>query len=443
MISYLPPIYPDELVYSWFCRYYVHSGCFTHKIALDDILYSRHNNPSKEFVGHLSSEAKEKIQTIYSLEKLVLEHTMFSQYARFLPSERKKSALHHLAHDFCDAHQLFAILPRTENDRFLKYCPLCANEDRQKHGETFWHRVHQIRDLTICPTHNCFLENSTVLATSAQTYTLCPAEDYTLAREATVSENAVLSSFNRYLADVFNAPFDFEIELPISTILHHALKGTSYLSSNGKMRYPKRLADDIKQYYFNAGITNISTFSQIQKVLNSDSFDFSVVCQIAFYLNISPKDILSTNEEIEPFTTKRRAKEPISDWNSYDAEIAPILEQLAQDIYSGKASADGRPERVSERLIYQKLNLSAHRLEKLPQCRAVLARYSESYEESWARRIIWAYQKLKAECPNTPVFWSDIRDLAGVKKQNIEKVIPFLEKHTDKTTYNAILRIIR
>jgi tRNA uridine 5-carboxymethylaminomethyl modification enzyme len=29
------------------------------------------------------------------------------------------------------------------------------------------------------------------------------------------------------------------------------------------------------------------------------------------------------------------------------------------------------------------------------------------------------------------------------KKQNIEKVIPFLEKHTDKTTYNAILRIIR
>jgi hypothetical protein len=245
------------------------------------------------------------------------------------------------------------------------------------------------------------------------------------------------------LADVFNAPFDLETDLPISTILHHALKGTSYLSSNGKMRYPKRLADDIKQYYFNAGITNISTFSQIQKVLNSDSFDFSVVCQIAFYLNIYPKDILSTNEEIEPFTTKRRAKEPISDWNSYDAEIAPILEQLAQDIYSGKASADGRPERVSERLIYQKLNLSAHRLEKMPKCQAILAQYRESYEESWARRVVWAYQKLKAERPNTPVFWSDIRDLAGVKKQNIEKAIPFLAKHTDKTTYNAILRIIR
>lgn len=26
MISYFPAIYPDELVYSWLCRYYVHSN---------------------------------------------------------------------------------------------------------------------------------------------------------------------------------------------------------------------------------------------------------------------------------------------------------------------------------------------------------------------------------------------------------------------------------
>ena len=34
MIAYFPAIYPDELVYSWFCRYYVHSGCLSHKMAL-------------------------------------------------------------------------------------------------------------------------------------------------------------------------------------------------------------------------------------------------------------------------------------------------------------------------------------------------------------------------------------------------------------------------
>lgn len=39
MISYLPKIYPDELAYSWFCRYYVHTGCLTHSMALKEILY--------------------------------------------------------------------------------------------------------------------------------------------------------------------------------------------------------------------------------------------------------------------------------------------------------------------------------------------------------------------------------------------------------------------
>ena len=443
MISFLPEIYPDELIYSWFCRYYIHAGCFTHKMALDDILYNRHNTTSKEFIGHLSSEAKEKIQSTYSLEKLILEHTMFPQYARFLPSERKKSALRHLANEFCDVHQLFPVLPRMGNDRFLKYCPLCVEEDRQKFGETFWHRVHQIRNLTICPTHNCLLNNSSVTAISSQAYTLCPAEEYVLVQEATMSDNSVLSSFNRYLADVFNGPFDLEIDIFPSKNLQRALHGSVYLSSNGAMRYPKRLADDSKAFYLSIGIENIASFSQIQKVLNCESFDFSVICQIAFYLNLPPKDLLSTKTPSETPSFPYRTKEQILDWGTYDSEIAPRLEALAKAIYSGEASSDGRPERVSERLIYQKLNLSAHKLEKLPQCRAVLARYSESYEESWARRIIWAYQKLKAECPNTPVFWSDIRDLAGVKKQNIEKVIPFLEKHTDKTTYNAILRIIR
>ena len=443
MISYLPPIYPDELVYSWFCRYYVHSGCFTHKMALDDILYSRHNNPSKEFIGHLSSEAQEKIQWHYSLEKLVLDHTMFPQYARFLPSARKKSALHHLAHEFCDAHQLFPVLPRTENERFLKYCPLCAEKDRQKHGETYWHRFHQIRNLTICPRHQCLLESSTVPATSVQTYTLCPAENYAVNLHHQTIKNDLLLAYSKYLTDIFNAPFDLEADISIKQNLQNALKGSSYLSSNGKMRFPKRLADDLKSFYLGIGIENIATFSQIQKVLNGDSFDFSVICQIAFYLNIPHEELLSTKTPSKTPSVPLRAKEQIFDWKAYDDEIAPKLEKLSQSIYTGEFSANGRPNRVSERLIYQKLNLSAHRLEKMPKCRAILDHFSESYEENWARRIIWAYHKLKTEHPGRPIFWSDVRDLSGVKKHNIEKVLPFLQKHADTNTYNAIIKIIQ
>ena len=130
---------------------------------------------------------------------------------------------------------------------------------------------------------------------------------------------------------------------------------------------------------------------------------------------ISTENLLSTKATSETPSITHPTKEHIPDWKAYDEDIFPILEQLAGDIYTGKNSSDGRPGRLSERLIYQQLNLSAHRLEKMPKCQVVLARYSESYEENWARRIIWVYHKLKTERLNEPIFWSDIRALSGVK----------------------------
>ena len=66
MIVYLPAIYPDELVYSWFCRYYAHSGCFSHKEALQELYSKRSDNPSKEFIGNLNPDAMEQINKIYT-----------------------------------------------------------------------------------------------------------------------------------------------------------------------------------------------------------------------------------------------------------------------------------------------------------------------------------------------------------------------------------------
>ena len=76
MISYFPAIYPDELVYSWFCRYYVHSGFFSSKSAMQELYCKRSDNPSKEFIGNLNPGAVEQIAKMYPLDKLVLEHAV-------------------------------------------------------------------------------------------------------------------------------------------------------------------------------------------------------------------------------------------------------------------------------------------------------------------------------------------------------------------------------
>ena len=445
MISYLPEIYPDELVYSWFCRYYVHSGCMTHKMALDDILYNRHNNPSKEFIGHLKPAFQRKIEDIYSMKNLILEHTMFPQYARFLPPERKNKALHELSYGFCDVNNFLSVPPRAEEDKYLKYCPLCSAEDRQKYGERYWHRTHQIRNMKLCHKHNCMLENSTVPAISEQTYTLCPAEEYAIIKEARQTNNELLLSFSKYTVDIFNAPLDFETNIPISTILYRAMKNAGYISSTGKTRFTRRLSEDIRMFYEKLGLGNIATFHQIQRTVLGHSFDFSVVCQIAFYLNIETDNLVSgtikEKDIVEAIHPQRQ--EEITDWKSYDNELAPILEEFAKSIYGGTENDIGWPERVSKRIIYQKFDLSDYRLSKLPRCRAIFNKYYESYEENWARRIVWAYNKLKSERKNQTFYWSDIRLLSGVKKKNFDSVITLIKKHTDNETFNAILKIIK
>ena len=128
------------------------------------------------------------------------------------------------------------------------------------------------------------------------------------------------------------------------------------------------------------------------------------------------------------------------DWTEYDRATAPLLEQLAQAVYSGAPNKEGRPERLSERQVYRELGLLGHQLENMPMCRAIFDRYTESYPESWARKIIWAYQRLQKD--GRPFYWSDIRKLSGVKKAHIQEIMPYLSFHTDAATAAAIAKLV-
>lgn len=169
------------------------------------------------------------IKNMYQIDELVLEHTMFPQYVRFIGLSKKKDALYKLGHSYCDAHQLFSILPRSEEDKYLKYCPVCASEDREQHGEAYWHRKHQIRNMDLCTKHRCKLINSKITATSSQTFTLNPAETAIEEKEAVYIENSLKLEFASYMEQIFKAPMDFENNIAISDILYYGMEGTKYI----------------------------------------------------------------------------------------------------------------------------------------------------------------------------------------------------------------------
>lgn len=447
MITFFPEPYPDELAYSLFSRYYLYSGYPTHKAAMQDLYCKRSDIPSKEFVGNLNADAREIIAKVCPMEELVLQHTMFPQYARFIPLDKKENAMRHLGWDSIDAHHLFAILPRAVGEQYLRYCPLCAAEDRAAYGEAYWHTHHQIRNMVVCHKHGCRLINSAVPAKSEQCFTFSPAEMHITDADATQEDNPKLLQFAKYMVAVFDAPMDFKQDIPISAILYDGMSRTKYLKVTGRSRYTKTLVDDLTAFYVSMELPRVATINQVQRVLLGDHCDFSVVCQLAFFLGMSVEELTAPMLTAEQIEAEARShymtdKTPVN-WDEFDAETAAVLEPLAQSIFNGSARADGRPERVSERLIYRELGLQSHRLEQMPRCKTIMYNYAETYEEHWARRLVWAYHKLKTECGTAPFYWSDMRKISGVRKKHAEKIIPLIHNYADDTTTKDIITLMR
>jgi hypothetical protein len=67
-----------------------------------------------------------------------------------------------------------------ESHFWLRFCPQCAEHDREVYGECYWHRLHQAQGVEICPVHKTFLENSSIRA-----------RDHVLSAEFVSAERAV------------------------------------------------------------------------------------------------------------------------------------------------------------------------------------------------------------------------------------------------------------
>lgn len=443
MKMYLPEIYPDELVYSWLSRYFVYSGCTNNRMLLSQLLYSKSNNPSIEFIGHLNEAAERQITQVYSMDDLILNHTMFPQYARFMPADKREAALTELKR-YCDPHKVFTILPRNEKELWLKYCPQCAVEDRKTYGETYWHRTHQIRNMMICPTHKCKLVNSEVDIRSEKIFAFNPAEMAIKNVNPVLVDDMEQIKFAKYISDLFSMNMVSDDKGNIKTIIYNAMTKTQYMK--GKHRNMSQFSEDLRLYFKGIEVNSITSIHQIQRVMLGKSNEFTAICQIAYFLNINPAELLESKiteekvlQEQESHYIRNRA---IADWEKFDIENVVHFEEFCKDVYDGAGNDSGRPERVSEKMVYKFLGITSYGFKNMPKCMAVYERYAESYEESWARKIVWAYKKLQQKKGEKSIYWSDIRRISGVKRNWVNKFLPYLEKYAEEGTQKIIRTIV-
>ena len=134
--------------------------------------------PDIEFVNVFTPDALRMITRDMTMEDVVLQHTMFPYYGRFLPLERRQRAFQALVSMQGNYHNLLPIPTRKGNaNRCLRYCPMCADWDRQVYGETYWHRTHQMIGMVACSVHGCYLMDSSIVISGKMPPMLRSAEE--------------------------------------------------------------------------------------------------------------------------------------------------------------------------------------------------------------------------------------------------------------------------
>jgi len=102
---------------------------------------------------------------VYTSDYIIDKHTLFPFYAPFLRGDIAKN----LKEDMKSGNKISipsynaALLDtHVEPLTYFRYCPGCVKQDRSSYGEAYWHRVHQLINVVVCPDHKIFLKVSTV-----------------------------------------------------------------------------------------------------------------------------------------------------------------------------------------------------------------------------------------------------------------------------------------
>lgn len=484
MIGFMPFIYKDELVYSWFARYYVHSGHLAYVFAIEDLLERKNTRPDLEFISHLNLHAREIITKMIPMEELVLYHTMFPCY-RFAENTRLCNALKSMTDSGEDVHHLLPVSKNRTSGQphYIKYCPVCAAEVREAYGETYFTRSANIRNVDICAKHKCRLKNTKIEISGKQSARLCVAEIEIKDVEPEFVDDGLELKFAQYLTDVFQRDINMDNVVDTGGFLNSKLEGTKYLSARGKMRNVSLLFNEFMEFYKELPNQGITKLSQMQKIFTGYRWDFYEVCQIAFFLNISVDALINPqmpeksqtelfNERVEqlyaqglgchriakklgcsPSTAKNanrikpKAKHDYSgrkgikkdDWERMDEEMLQQVRDTCEQIYYNQGR---RPGHVTVNAVCRALEVPGKRFDYLPKCRKMIYRYEEKKEIYWAREVVWCYQNLMGSKGEEDIRWRDIRNITNLRKDNFIASFPYLEKFADMETADKIKNLL-
>lgn len=487
MIAYFPTAYPDELLYSQLARYYTKSGYMAYTFAAEELFASKTVRPDMDFINSYTPAAVEAITRNMPMEAVVEKHTMFSCYGRFLPKERRQRAFQSLISMKGNYHNLLPI-PQSKNGevRCLRYCPACAANDREQYGEAYWHRIHQIIGIYVCPVHRCCLIYSDVIISGKATPSLQTAEEMIPQSESYIfSDHEIEIRVATYMAEVFQADVDMASCVTVGEFLHSKMAYTKYRSIRGAQRNIALLHEEFTEYYIALSQNRFTELWQIQKVLTNDRTNFFEICLMAMFLGITTNELVHMelpektqqqlfDEEIyrlheqglkypaiakalsapyvivkaigerrygtyhkPPKASLKSGAKP-QNWNQIDENTLPLVKEAIRQLQGDETT---RPKKITTFAVEKILHLSSKKISlHLPKCLAEIQRHEETQEQYWAREVAWAARQV--EDTSDALTWRKVRDLTNMRRRDFEACLPYISDYADSELVEQILHLL-
>ncbi len=484
MIVQFHSFYSDELVYSLLARYYVKSGYMRYTFAAQDLFASKTVRPNIEFVNQYTPAACEILTKNLPIEYIIEKHTMFPFYGRFIKQDRKQKAFESLCGMKGNYYNLLPMQKSKDGkERHLRYCPICVPEDRERFGESYWHRLHQLQGMNCCSIHKCRLIDSSIVISGKGSPKLVTAEEVIPSEsKINVVDNVMEIKLADYMARIFQADMDMKSEVTIGAYLHSKMPVNKYRSIRGEQRNMVLFHFDFMEYYKELEQNHFTEIWQIQKVLTDQRANFDEICMMAMFLEIPVKELLKpalpeiSDEEafdervkelhnqglkypeiaeilgasynvVKPVGEKRYSNKTVrkhnkggrnkQDWNNIDKQTLPKVTAAIKDLQGSRIT---RPKKITVYAVARQMNVHSKYFDNLPLCKQEILKYYECQEEYWAREVVWAVQKIQSE--GQPLNWKYIRNLTNLRNENFQVCKPYLEMCADAEIAERIKELL-
>ena len=291
MIKKTPPIYPHESVHSWLARTYSQSGHIYHRYFAKEIFLSRKERIDYSFINRLSPGFRGIVEQTADFKDLLLNHTLFKHYARFIRAEERKEAyeigIHNEDHLVGKLH-----IPPFNMQNRLRYCPACVQGDRDHYGEAYFHIEHQIFEMRICPIHRVRLIDTEIHNNKAGDSTFFTLEQLDPQAESHVvyEKSDINYLISKYIYEIFQKDISIDGDVLISDYLSSLLDRAYCVDNARTKKNIIKLSNDISLFYKDLEIKNLKPhrICGVYRGANINPYD---ILLIAYFHRVKPKDL--------------------------------------------------------------------------------------------------------------------------------------------------------